>query len=120
LPGKPLEYGRNDRGCDGLGRPDPRFSGGWVGEEIDVLHALPQFVEDRDAAFDEASAIGCRLHAVPRAVEQAHPERTFEIRDRFWKRRAVTSATRRQLSRIGYDSIRYSCYPIMIGSAMFV
>jgi hypothetical protein len=47
--------------------------------ELDLVHARPQIVEDRDAALEQGAAVGGRLDALRAAVEQAHAEHAFEI-----------------------------------------
>jgi hypothetical protein len=59
--------------------PNPHFAGRGVGEEFDILHAVPQFVEDGDAAFEQGSAVDRRLGTMTVAFKQAHAEHMFEI-----------------------------------------
>ena len=61
---------------------DPHFPGRRVREEFNVLHALPQFVENGGAAFEQRSAVDRRLGAVTVAFKQAHAEHMFEVVDR--------------------------------------
>ena len=66
-----------DHGCDEPDAPphrrrDPDFPGRRVGEEFDVLHALLQFIEYRNAAPDERAAVRCRRDAARAAIKKTH------------------------------------------------
>src|SRR5262249_32994916 len=74
FPRQAIAHGRNDRHHDRIGRSNADLALGWIGEEIDVLHALPQIVEDRDAALRERQAVGRRHHATATAVDEFDPE----------------------------------------------
>jgi hypothetical protein len=47
----------------------PYFSRRRISKGSDVLNALAQFVEHRDAALDKRAAIWCRLYALAASVE---------------------------------------------------
>src|SRR5262249_39215443 len=51
-------------------------------QELDVLHRLPQIVEDGGAAIKQGATIVRRLDALPAAVKQAHADRMLQLRDR--------------------------------------
>ena len=55
---------------------------GRIGKVTDVLDALPELVEHRDAAAEQRAAIQRRLHAERAAVEQPDAERMLEIGNR--------------------------------------
>src|SRR5260370_32325783 len=66
-----------DHGCDESGAPtdrrrDPDFPRRRVGEEFDVLHALLQFIEYRNAAPDERAAVRRRRDAARAAIKKTH------------------------------------------------
>src|SRR5262249_35469468 len=60
-PGEPLDDGRNERPGEEAAASDPHIPSRRIGEVFNILHALPQFVEDGGAAFEERSAIDRRL-----------------------------------------------------------
>src|SRR5262249_17352153 len=51
------------------------------GEEFDVLHALLQFIEYRNAARDERAAVRCRRDAARAAIKKTHAQGKFEVGD---------------------------------------
>jgi hypothetical protein len=68
-PAEPLDDGRNEaRGHQGRAS-DPHFSSRRVGEELDVLQALPQVVEYRHAAIEQRAAVFGWLDALAMAIE---------------------------------------------------
>ena len=58
-----------------------------IGQELDILDALLEFVEHRDAAFEHRLRVDRRLDAARAAIEQADAEHVLEIRDRGRDRR---------------------------------
>ena len=66
-----------DHSCDESGAPtdrrrDPDFPRRRVGEEFNVLHALPQFIEYGNAAPDERAAVRRRRNAARAAIKKTH------------------------------------------------
>jgi hypothetical protein len=80
--GEPVDHRQHRPGGDRLGAPDPQLARRRIGEEFDVLHALAQLVENRDAAPDDGLAVLRRRDAPGAAFEQAHAERMLEIGNR--------------------------------------
>jgi hypothetical protein len=76
----------DDRGKEASGDRDQRreahFTCRGIGEELDVLDASLELVENRNAPFDEGAAIGRRQDAPRTAIEEPNAERIFEIGDR--------------------------------------
>src|SRR5262249_34852625 len=52
-------------------------------QELDLLHALSEFVEDRNAALEQGAAVERRRNALRAAVEQRHTQYVFEFCDRL-------------------------------------
>jgi hypothetical protein len=75
--------------------PDACFSHRRVGQELDIPHALSQFIEDHDASFDKRAAIECRLNAVWKTVEERNTEGVFGSRRR---QRAIRSSIRQAIA----------------------
>src|SRR5690242_4750904 len=78
---------RNDGGGNRISRSDSQFTCGWIGEVLDVLYALPQFIEYHSASFNKGMAVGRWLNASPGAINQAHAQRMLEVGDRLRDRR---------------------------------
>jgi hypothetical protein len=89
---------RNDRAGDDLRCANPQLPGGRIGEKSDILDALTQLVEHRDAALYKRPAIGGGLDPLPAPVEKTHPERMLEIGDGFRNRRLRDTQTANGLS----------------------
>ena len=51
-PRKSIDDGRDEARAKRRRAPDPHFARGWVGKKLDVLDALPQFVEGSMAAIE--------------------------------------------------------------------
>src|SRR5215467_15344190 len=62
---------------------NPDFPGRRIGEEFNVLHALPQLVEDDGTASEQRSTVDRRLGAMTVTFKQAHPEHMFKVGDRL-------------------------------------
>src|SRR6266436_4813621 len=62
---------------------NPHFPGRRIGEEFNVLHALPQLVEDDGTAFEQRSTVDRRLGAMTVAFKQAHAEHMFVYKVHF-------------------------------------
>ena len=59
------------------------IAGCGIGEELDVLHARPQFVEHHGATVEQCRPVDRRLGAVAVALEQAYADRLLEVGDRL-------------------------------------
>src|SRR5262245_13935372 len=71
-PGKPIDDGRYEaRGQRGCGS-DPYCARGRIGEEFDVLHALPQLIEGRVTAVEHGAAELRELDAARVPLEQTY------------------------------------------------
>jgi hypothetical protein len=81
-PRQPINDGSEEAGGANQRIPNPHLPGRRVGEKLDVLHALAQFVEYGHAAIKQrATAISC-FDPLAVALEQAYAERMFQFRDR--------------------------------------
>ena len=61
--------------------PDPYFPSRRVGEKLDILESLAQVIEHGHAAIEQRATVLGRYDALPVAVQQAHAERMFQVRD---------------------------------------
>src|SRR5215813_15596589 len=52
---------------------------GRIGQKLDLPYALPQLIEDGDAAFGEGATIERRLDALRAAIKQGDAQRAFEV-----------------------------------------
>jgi hypothetical protein len=66
-----------------FGRSDADFALSRIGKKVDVLHTLPQVVENRDAMPRERKTISCWHDAAPAAVQEANSESVFQLDDRL-------------------------------------
>src|SRR5688572_10042705 len=80
---EPVDNGREQAGGNALGAANAQFPTGRIGEKLKLLHAVLEFVENRNAAIDQHAAIRRWLDAVAAAVEQAMPHRVLHIGNRF-------------------------------------
>jgi hypothetical protein len=71
---------------DRIRRADADLTLGRIGEEVDILHALAQIIEDRDAALGQRLAVGGRDDAAAAAIDQLDGERIFQLDDRLGDR----------------------------------
>jgi hypothetical protein len=55
--GELVDNGGNEAHRDGDRSSNPHFSRRWIGEEFNVLDALPKLIESRDPSIDERAAI---------------------------------------------------------------
>ena len=78
---QPVDDGGNEMRGDGDRASDPQFSGGRIGQEIDVLHALLQLVEGDGGVIQQRARIDRGLDAARIAIEQPDAERGFYIGD---------------------------------------
>src|SRR5258706_485802 len=82
-PGQPIDNRGHEARGQNVVASDPHVAGLGVGQEFDVLHALPQLVEDSDAALEQRSAVARRLSAVAVAPAPAHPQPRLEVGGRL-------------------------------------
>src|SRR4029453_7886135 len=82
LPRESIDSDQYGAGRHRLAGSDPQFPRRRIGKELNVLDALSQLVEDRDAAFDERAAIRRWLDAARAAIEQAYAEGVFQLGNR--------------------------------------
>ena len=80
-PGDPIDDCGNEI-CRERGRAsDAHFAGGRVGEKLDVLHRLAQFIERSHTAIKQRATVGGGLDTLSVAVEQAHAKCMLQLRD---------------------------------------
>ncbi len=80
-PGESIDSGRNKARGQKWGASDPHFSSRRVGEKFDILHAPAQVIEYGHSTIEQRATILGRLDPLPVAIEQAHTERMFQLRD---------------------------------------
>jgi hypothetical protein len=66
-----------------LRKPDAQLTTTRVSEKLDLVDALSQLVEDREAAPEQGPTIDRWLDALRRAVEQTDTEDVFEVNKRL-------------------------------------
>ncbi len=54
-----------------------------IGEEFDVLHGLPQLIEDGNSAIKQRASIDGEFDAAWRPIEEAHVQGVLQIGNRF-------------------------------------
>src|SRR5215211_6517651 len=81
LPREPVNDGGDQPTGYGFVASNAQFPRCRIGKKFDVFHALPQLVEDDDAALQERAAIERRLHALWTTIKQRHAEGAFQVRD---------------------------------------
>jgi hypothetical protein len=82
LPSEPAECRRDQAGNDVFVACDPDFTGRRIGQELDALHALAQFIEHSCTTSEQCVAVLSRLNALATAIEQTHTQRMLELADR--------------------------------------
>ena len=63
-------------------RADPDLADRRIGQELDILHRLAQFIEHGYSAIKQGAAILRRFGAMTAAIEQPHADRMFKVGDR--------------------------------------
>src|SRR5262245_16670633 len=76
---KTINDGQNDPFSLGRAAADPQFSRFRIGEEVDILDALLELVEDGDATLEQCTAILSWLDALRTAVQKRDAERVFQV-----------------------------------------
>src|SRR5262245_47843532 len=80
-PREPVDdLGRETRG-EWIHGTDSNFTGGRVGKKLDLLDALPQFIESGEPVLENRTTIERWLDALPAALEQAYTECMLQIGD---------------------------------------
>jgi hypothetical protein len=79
--GEPVDHGQDRTGRDRLRTSDAELSRRRIGKKLDVLNALPEFIEDGDAAPDDGTAVLRRLDSPRAALKKKHAERAFQVGD---------------------------------------
>src|SRR5471032_2471145 len=74
-----MNDGWKDGGRKGLLTSDPNFTDCRIGQELDVLDALPQLIKRCIATSEQRTAVFRGFDASRAAVEQAHTERMLEF-----------------------------------------
>src|SRR3954454_5956894 len=82
LLSEPAEYRRDQAGNDVFVACDPDFTDRRIGQELDALDALAQFIEHSCSTGEQCAAILSRLNALATAIEQTHAERMLHFGDR--------------------------------------
>src|SRR5262249_12711328 len=83
LAGETVNDGRHKRRCDRLGCPDANVAFGRIGEELDILEALTQIVEDCETAFCQRDPIGGRYDAAPPAINELCADGILQLQNRL-------------------------------------
>ena len=81
-PGEPVDDGGDEACRERGGGSDPHFAGGRVGEEFDVLHALPQLIEGGMAAVEHGAPVLGEFDAARVSLKQSHAEGVLQVADR--------------------------------------
>ena len=68
---------------EGVHASDPNFAGRGVGKKLDLLDALPQFIERGEPVLENGATIERRLDTLPAAFEKTHAERVLQIGNRL-------------------------------------
>src|SRR5262245_53713492 len=77
-----MDYGRNKVRTQKVAASDSHFSNGWIGEKLDVLPGLTEFIERSRSAIEQDPPVLGQLDALRVAVEQSHTNSPFQFRDR--------------------------------------
>jgi hypothetical protein len=83
LPREAVNHGCDYGGSKRFGGSNSQFTCRRIGEEIEILNALPQFIEYRDSALDEGATMRRRFDTLARAFQETHPEHMFELGNQF-------------------------------------
>src|SRR5262249_21097344 len=81
LPGDPMDDGRNKARTLNVAASDSYFSSGGIGEKLDVLYGLAEFIEHSRAAIEQDPTILGQLDALGVAVEQSNANCSFQFGD---------------------------------------
>src|SRR5262245_45840494 len=82
LLSEPAEYRRNQAGNDEFVACDSDFTDRRIGQKLDALHALAQFIEHRCNAAEQCVVVLSRLDALATAIEQTNAECMLQLGDR--------------------------------------
>src|SRR5262245_35061887 len=80
---EPFKYVRDDGESDCQWACNPDFTRCWISQVLDIFDALFQFVEYRNASFEQRIAIHRWLDSLRRSVQKPHAERVLKICDDF-------------------------------------
>src|SRR4051794_10381988 len=83
LPGKSLDDWLQNSRRYGFRTPNPDLSSGWVGQKLNILDALFQFVERCDAAPFKGHAVDRCTDALRSAIEQPHAKPMLKVGNNF-------------------------------------
>ena len=73
-PREAIDDGRDEARAERRGAPDPHLARGRVGEELDVLDALPQLIEGSMAATEYGAPVFGEFDAVRISLQETHSE----------------------------------------------
>ena len=73
---------RDEARAERGGAPDPHLARGRVGEELDVLDALPQLIEGSMAATEYGAPVFGEFDAVRISLQETHSEGVLQLADR--------------------------------------
>jgi hypothetical protein len=82
LPTQPTEHRRDKPGNNIFVACDPDFTDRRIGQELDALHALAQFIEYGRSTVEQCAAVRRRLDPLATAIKQAHAECMLQLGDR--------------------------------------
>src|SRR5262249_8756864 len=80
-PRQTFDGGGYEAGRDRFGASDVQLARRRVGKEVDLVDALIDLIEDREAAPEQGASIKRRLCATLAAIQKLHPERLFQVGD---------------------------------------
>jgi len=80
--GEPVDDGANEAHRSGDGSSNSHFPGRWIGEEFNVLDALPELIESRDPSIDDRAAIWSCLDAPRAPIKKTHAKSVLQVCDR--------------------------------------
>ena len=83
LPQEAVGDGWHEAGGHRFGTTNVQLPDRRIAQEFDLSDALPQFIENRNAALDQRLAVQGRLDSLGLSVEQPYAERLFQIRNRL-------------------------------------
>jgi hypothetical protein len=80
---KPLDHGRNKASSENVTASNSHFSSSGIGERLDALYGLTEFIEHSSSAIEQnTTVLGHLDEALGVAVEQSHANSPFQLRDR--------------------------------------
>src|SRR4029434_9946434 len=82
-----VDHGGHEARADDHRSADAHLASRRIGEEGDAFDRLLELIAYGDAVAEQCAPVDGRLDAMRTAIEQAHAERVFQVRNRFRDRR---------------------------------